>query len=171
MFVRRFVGLCADGQYLALHVLHHLAEQHQLTALLELWDEAHMLELIWKHALKELTDFQSVMLSVDKIIVDLCGPLYNKYLEVCSLMKMKALQPAVLKKLKFIKHTENQYRKFIKMMPVIKAVLESRLLELKKKKPRAKAVVTDVPGLEVNTEKKGKKAKKQALSEHIVPST
>ena len=32
--MRRFVGLCADGQYLALHVLRHIAEQHSL----ELWD-------------------------------------------------------------------------------------------------------------------------------------
>ena len=31
---RRFVGLCTDGQYLALHVLRHIAEQHYL----ELWD-------------------------------------------------------------------------------------------------------------------------------------
>ena len=44
------------------------------------------------------------MFTVDKIIVDLCGSLYNKYLEVCKVMKRKALQPAVLKKLKFIKH-------------------------------------------------------------------
>ena len=52
----RFVGLCADGQYLALYVLRHIAEPHSLTGLLELWDEAHLMELIWKHALEELED-------------------------------------------------------------------------------------------------------------------
>ena len=36
------------------------SEQHSLTGLLtgllELWDEAHLMELIWKHALEELED-------------------------------------------------------------------------------------------------------------------
>ena len=72
------------------------------------------------------------MFTVDKIIVDLCGSLYNKYLEQGH--EKKSLAASSAKKAQI---HQTQGEQFIQMMPVITAVLESQLLQLEKPKKKA----------------------------------
>ena len=113
--MKNCVGVCGDGQYLGNNVVSHLEEQHCLSGLFNVWDFGHMLELHWDSALVKCPDASDIVSAVNDVVRDLANSWYKTYAEEYEVQDIRFLQPSALKRLKFVKHVEAQFTKFIKM--------------------------------------------------------
>ena len=129
--MKNCVGVCGDGQYLGNNVVNHLEEQHCLSGLFNVWDFGHMLELQWDSALLKCPDASDIVSAVNDVVRDLANSWYKAYAEECKVQNIRFLQPSALKRLKFVKHVEAQFTKFIKMFKAIHVVAQQKLVQLR----------------------------------------
>ena len=128
-FSEGFTGSSYDGQYLNLKVNDHLKLAHGLNAdngTLEVWDGAHIIDLIYKKAVKSSPAIGTVMSVVHNVTAILKNDVYEKYLAKCRSMNITMKQPKTPKDLKFVKHGLDQMVDFAEMKPVIVETLREK---------------------------------------------
>ena len=125
-FVEGFTGSSYDGQYLNLKVNGHLKIANGMdsnSATLELWDGAHIVDFIYKKAVKASPAIGTVMSVVHNVTTILKNDIYETYLAKSRSMNVEMRQPKTPKDLKFIKHGLDQMVNFADMKAVIVATL------------------------------------------------
>ena len=60
-------------------------------------------------------DASDIVSAVNDVVRDLANSWYKTYAEEYKVQDIRFLQPSALKRLKFVKHVEAQFTKFIKM--------------------------------------------------------
>ena len=172
--MKNLVGLCGDGQYLNNNVLQHIEDQNCLEGLFNLWDIAHMWELIWSNGVSKCPEVVNIIDGVNAIIRDLANSWYESYHAACEAKKVKMPQPSALKRLKFVKHVEQQFTKFMNNFTVILVVVEQEMVKLKKKNseiPETVLIVGKVQSASEEEKKKEEKAKAAAEVKLILKKT
>ena len=127
-FTEGFTGSSYDGQYLNLKVNDHLKMIYGLHAdnkTTEIWDGAHIVDLIHKKSAKQSPAISTVISVVHGVTIILKNSVYEKYLSCCRSMNLPMKQPKTPKDLKFIKHGLDQMEDFMKMRPAILRTLET----------------------------------------------
>ena len=104
--MKNCVGVCGDEQYLDKNVVKHLEQQHCISGVFNVWDPGHMLELQWDLALIQCPDASEIVNAVNEVI---------------------NLDLTELKKLKFVKHVQEQSSNlFIKMFKALHLVAQKK---------------------------------------------
>ena len=125
-FSNGFTGSSYDGQYLNLKVNDHLKLINGLNhanGTLELWDGAHIVDLIYKKAVKCSPAIGTIMSVVHNVTKMLKNDIFEDYLAMCRSMGAEMRLPKTPKDLKFIKHGLLQMEDFTKMKAVTVATL------------------------------------------------
>ena len=126
-FSEGFTGSAYDGQYLNLKVNNHLKLRYGLNAdnaAPEIWDGAHIVNLIYDNAEKQSPAIKTVTSIVHSVTNILKNQIYEKYLAKSRAMNFVFKQPKTPKDLKFIKHGFDQMFDFRAMKPVIIETLQ-----------------------------------------------
>ena len=121
-----YTGSSYDGQYLNLKVNNHLKLINGLNhtnGTIELWDGAHIVDLIYKKAVKSSPAIGTIMYVVHNVTKMLKNEIFEDFLTVCRSMGVTMRLPKTPKDLKFIKHGLQQMEDFAEMKAVIVATL------------------------------------------------
>ena len=79
-----------------------------------MYDFGHLLDLQLDSALVKCPGASDIVSAVNDVVRDLANSWYKAYAEECKVQDIRFLQPSALKRLKFVKHVEAQFTKFIK---------------------------------------------------------
>ena len=123
-----FAGSCYDGQYMHLKATEHLEREFgmgQDVTPLEIWDGAHLVELIYKNALNKCPAISTVVTVVNRVTVILKNTVYEKYLSTCQSLNLPFRQPKTPKSLKFVTHGLDQLEDCRAMKAAIVSTLSS----------------------------------------------
>ena len=125
-FTNGYTGSSYDGQYLNLNVNDHLKLNNGLNhtnGTVELWDGAHVVDLIYKKAVKRSPAIGTIMSVVHNVTKILKNDIFEEFLTMSRSLGHVLKLPKTPKDLKFIKHGLQQMEDFAEMKAVIIATL------------------------------------------------
>lgn len=121
-FQEGFTGSSYDGQYLNLKVNNHLKAKYGMSddnATTEIWDGAHVVDLIFRKSAVDSPAISTITSVVHKVTSILKNKVFEQYLSRCQAMGVNMVMPKTPKDIKFIKHGLTQMEDFMKMKIVI----------------------------------------------------